>query len=247
MFLQIDNKDRESSSRSESDFLIDLNVCKSAHKGVSQIRFKSMTYSYTFYQINSRNSRFTVEYSNASTKVINILGLLTAGNISVSQMTANIKAQMDVNTSGQVFTVSVNTSTAKLTITASAGAFTITPIDRAGDVLGANAQTSPPSITYESPMGINLTPVRYMYINTNMQSRTGNYDSTSKSLNRVFAKIPITGSYFSNIHYEPSQVDYKHINEIPSMLEINITDSYGDTVNFNGVPFHIEFEIGIGR
>lgn len=244
MFIQIDSKDREPSSVSESDMQINMSACRALYRGEGLIRFKSCTFSYSFHQINQKNNTFIARFSNATFKTINILGTLTSGNLSATNMTANIKAQMDVNSAGQIFTVSVSQLTGKLNISANVGNFIIETIDNdCGEVIGQLKNTSSTSAnTYEGKFVVNLTPVKHLYISTNFSTKTGNFDSLNQSMNSIFCKVPVVTAYFSNIHYEESQSEFRHIGELPSMLKIRVTDNKGQIVDFNGVPYQIEFE-----
>jgi hypothetical protein len=245
MFFQIDSKYKTADSVSDTDFNVDLETVRRVFRGDGMIRLKSFTYSYTFYQITPKNNTFTVAFNNGSTRSVNILGVGgSSGNISGAQLSANIVAQMNVNTAGQTFTAVVSNTTGRLTITASLGVFSITSgNDKTHEVLGMDADTTlPPAASITLPYVVNLTPIRYLLLHTNFPTKSGNYDNFSNKTNNVFAKIPVNSSFFSNVHYEAPDSEFRHINEVLPKVNIKITDGEYNQIDFNKINFQIEFE-----
>lgn len=233
MFIEIDNRDRDNGS--SSNFSVDLKNIKNVFRGVGKIRFSSMTYTYSFYQITENNNKFVVEFGNLTSKTIN----LPVGNPSASVITASMTSQMNINTNSQTFTVTIDSTTGKLNIT-SAQNFSITAGSSA-DILGM-VGTSATATSYTSVYPVNLTHIKYFYVHTNFKTKSGCYDSKSKNMNSVFVKIPCVGAFFSNQHYEINESEWRHINELPDVLDIRITDKDNNVIDFNNNHFNLAFE-----
>jgi hypothetical protein len=247
MKIHINSEDRADNETAE-DFNINLSSINGRRTGVQTFMIGSVQLPLTFYQIrNNYNNSFTFTFDNGSSKTVYVggtIGNTTEGSPSASIMATNIQGQININTSSQVFSVSVNTSTGRLTITKTSGAnvFSIT-FNRdpyTYKVLGMtnNVQNSSVSGVIEGTNVVNMTMTDSIYIKSNVNYTNGDdWDSFNKSSNNYICKIPITQqgvSAFSNLYYTNEDLEERTIDRLTGHLNFQLVYHDGSRVNLNG-------------
>lgn len=252
MKIHINSEDRASNEIPER-FSINLGSIGN-HRSDHQIAVTSVQIPLSFYQLRKGyNNEFRMTFSDLSTKSI-FLGNIPQvngyngndkydGNPSATVMGANIVSQLNVNTSGQIFSYSVNTNTGRFTIkTSVSSTFSITKIDPyVFSVMGFDDAASSYSTSngiLESPRGVNMTPFDCLYIKSSIDSSNdGDYDSRTKGQTNIIAKVPCTIqniTMFSNLLYEPTVPIYKRIAHLNGSYKFELIYQTGETVNLNG-------------
>lgn len=240
------------SSGSNSDFFVNLNTLQktSLREGVL-IGIKNIEIPNTMYNIvPGQNGTMTATFSDASTKKV-YLGSSTApykGSPSSAGLSALLLAQLNVNTSGQTFTMTLDANTAKYTIT-STQAWTLTFDDLdAGRILGANTGTTSVSgliaTPFTFPNVVNLSVNKYFFLNTDITLNSGgNWDNYANGNRSTLCKIPINVGNFGNIFYEPNNVAYHACAKIGNEVRFYLTDQKNRPVDLNNVPFSFTLDI----
>ncbi len=251
VMLFIDSAHRNNGTSSE--FSMDLSHMSNSvfRNQPTEVYFVRCSVPYSFYNIRPNvNNQFTVTYSNSSTEVIYLSGSPTAsGNIPIATILANLKAQMDTNTSSQTFTITISTITGKVTFISNAGQFTLSNFDLSQEILGFAKNTSYTSVTQilTSPYVGNENYERNIQIRTNLQFDSNDYDSfTGSQSTSILTTIPVTGALvtkFSNIYYEEINPNRKIVNVVPHKLNIRLTYSDGSIVDLNGKDWSFQIMI----
>lgn len=233
------------------DFSLPIIVGNSV--GIANSHFlavQQVTLPLTFYQVrNSVNSRFTFTFSNGSTKVVYVYidnssdQPMYEGNPSISSIINSIQTQINVNSSGQVFTVTVSTTTGKITFKSNTGGYSIDfnldPFTK--KVLGFLNSSYSSSVTgyLTSDATVCVTPVDSIYVKSNIQfTNGGDFDSKSLSISNVLCKISTIRqdvTAFGNLLYEPKFADFRQVNKLND--DVKFTLYYGDSntpVSLNG-------------
>ncbi len=256
MKIHINSEDRKNNEISER-FSIDLRNIGSRRVREHQIAVTSVQIPLTFYQIRQGyNCEFEFRFSDNSTKRIYIGNIPQVGgyqaankydgNPNATVMANNIQSQININTSGQVFTVSINSTTGRLTIrTAASSVFAMTTIDpEIFNVLGFDKSVS----TYNTINGIlegskciNLTPVDCIYIKSSFDFQDdSDFDSKVSGQTNILCKIPTTIhniSMFANLLYEPTVPIYKRVSPVNGNHKFELVYPSGELVGLNNADW----------
>jgi hypothetical protein len=258
MLIHINSEHRQENETPEN-FTLPINV-SNKFDGEHYLSIESVQIPLSFYQVRENyNNQFNVQFSNGSTKAIypfidNTTGVnIYSGNPTATQICSNIQAQMNINSSGQTFTVTVNPQTAKILFKYVTGANVFT-VDfqtysatnpETSKLLGFvknSVNTSNASGVVVAPYVINVTPIDSIFIKSNISFKNGgDYESKNKNHSSIIAKIPVTrqdASSFSNLYWNPSYLSPRKVNKLNTTYNFELI--YGDSytpVNLNGLDW----------
>ena len=247
MIININSQDRQSGTNEE--FAIDFGVLAQHHaKNGGRISMKTAEIPYSWYTMrNGVNNTFTYTDSNSAVKTI-YLGSLTGtneGSPSASVIIANLTTQLNVNTDSAVWTINIDSTTGKFFFSATkAWTFTFDPALETNDVLGfsTGVTTGVASTVFYPPHVANLAPNKYVYIRTNIPINSGHdFDSYSKNVSDIIAKIQINVNPYSNIYFE-EKIMVPRICPTLHQCNFRLTDHKNRTLNLNGVPWSFSLQ-----
>ena len=150
---------------------------------------------------------------------------------------------MFLNLLGSSFSMSLNASTGKYTLS-STSTYTILPTTTCYKILGLEKKKTyvvSSSLTFPYPcnfLGINRIKIKSGCFKTN------NLDSNSHGHSNLLATIPVNVSQYSLINYI-NHTDFKNIitNSDINMIDITITDEEDNVLNFNGIDVYLTIQI----
>ena len=183
----------------------------------------------SYYTINENNNFFVL--STGSYTLIN-------GNYNATSFKT-----MFLNLLGSSFSMSLNASTGKYTLSRTSF-FTILSSTTCYKILGLEKNktyTVTSSLTFPYPcnfLGVNRIKIKSGCFKTN------NLDSNSNGHSDLLATIPVNVSQYSLINYV-NHTNFKNIivNEDLNMIDITITDEEDNILNFNGIDIHLTIQI----
>lgn len=249
MLISLNSEDRVGGTNEEPVF--DLTPLGSHHtRGSGTLSVRAVTLPYTFYTVEQgTNNSFTYLDSNGVSKLIYVNGSASSGSPSATQMVTNIQAQLNINTDGAVWTVSINQVTAKLTFTSTKlSTFQFgSPADpETYKVLGFDSATSAVFLA-NTPRTfnnlINLSPHQFVFVRCNLPIQTGHdFDSYTQNIGDAIAKVEITGNPFTNIYYEPKNLEIRMIMSLSGQFTFRLTNRKNKVLNLNGIPWSITLD-----
>jgi len=251
MLFHIESQNR-SANETATDFSVNIQaLMQHIAKGEGTVAFRDLSVPYTWYNIvDGYNNKFQVTFSDASTKIITI----GVGNPSISTIIANIQAQMNVNTSGQVFAWSVSTTTGKISISVTAGSYTMAFGTNADPfvwrLLGA---ASASNVTWSSGLGIYTFPnvvavERYknLYLHVHgLGLYSHDFENFTNRASSIITKIPVVGpsvSFFGWIYFNPGRPSYRYSSALEPNLKIRLCDGAGIPIDLNGQDWTVTLE-----
>ena len=188
-----------------------------------------LKYQCSYYTINENNNLFILSSGSYT---------LTNGNYNATSFKT-----MFLNLIGSSFSMSLDVSTGKYTLT-KIGGFTILPSTTCYKILGLQKSTtyiSSGSLTFPYPcnfLGVNRIKIKSGCFKTN------NLDSNSNGHSELLATIPVNVSQYSLINYI-NYTNFKNIihNKDINMIDITITDEEDNILNFNGIDIFLTIQI----
>lgn len=258
MLLHINSEDRADNETAER-FAVNFGNIGNDRNNEHFLAVESVQIPLSFYQVRELyNNQFNVQFSNGSTKAVypfvdNSTGVnVYSGNPTATQICSNIQAQMNINSSGQTFTVTVNPQTAKILFKYATGANVFT-LDFAtydstnpetAKLLGFvrnSVNTSNASGIVVAPNMVNVTPIDSIFIKSSISFKNGSdFDSKTGGQNQIIAKIPVIRQdcvAFSNLYYNPSNIQLRPVNKIVGSHTFELVYPNGTRVNLNGVDW----------
>lgn len=244
--LLIDSKNRIDASSTTSNFTIDLSKLDNKfYRNRVELYFVRCVIPYSFYNIrNGVNDEFTITYGNATTKTIFLTGTTRVeGNYGINDMLALAKTQMDINSAGQTFTLTLSPITGRITVTASTGTFSLTFANtESNKILGFEKGTYASTLTsLVAPYVANRFYERNIQIKTTFNYDVSDYETGKNSgSTKLLSTVPVSGQTiqpFGNIYYEELQPNKKIINSMPNNLTVELTYTDGSRVDLNGLDW----------
>lgn len=130
-------------------------------KRIAQMKVLQAEIPFSFYVINTDNNTFTLAEPASATVTIPV------GNYTSATLPSALGTAMSTaSPGGRTYTVTYSATTQKLTITASAGTFSITCNAQLQLILGMNATSSSSGATLVSPNAVQITGPNYLYLNS---------------------------------------------------------------------------------
>ena len=183
----------------------------------------------SYYTINENNNLFILSTGSYT---------LTNGNYNATSFKS-----MFLNLLGASFSMSLDSSTGKYTLTCSSG-YTILSTTTCYKILGLVKNTSyvvSSSLTFPYPcnfLGINRIKIKSSCFKTN------NLDSNSNGHSDLLATIPVNTSQYGLINYI-NYTAFKNIiiNKDINLVDITISDEEDNIINFNGIDVYLTLQI----
>jgi hypothetical protein len=226
-YFYIQSKDRLPGETSS-----DFRVINQTFGNCSAFELSLVQIPYTFYPINSNNNTLIFN-PNASG---NVTAVIPQGSYTATSFISALQTAMNAVSGGPTYTAAISLTTGQLTITQGTGNFvivnsksTIYPIIGYSnvDTSSANAQTS--------PYPVNLSGTDYIDINSTELTKhdTRSLDTNYQSGRKVI-RIPIKDyQWGQTIQYKPRFHMMNHKPETGDLIDIQLQDMYGYTVNLN--------------
>ncbi len=200
---------------------------------------------FSYYVINNENNQFTLAEPATATVTIPV------GNYSSTTLPTVLGSAMTaVSPGARTYTVTYNTTSQKLLITASAGTFSISVNSQLQLILGMAPINASSGTTLVAPNVAQITGPNYLYLNsdtlgpsfqTYLPSTAPNF---SPSKGPQLARIPVNTNPGDIIYYnDPAPEKWF---DTQNLLQLNTLELYftlGNTtqkVRFNGQPFSIK-------
>ena len=183
----------------------------------------------SYYTINENNNLFILSSGSYT---------LTNGNYNATSFKT-----MFLNLIGSSFSMSLDVSTGKYTLT-KIGGFTILPSTTCYKILGLQKSItyiSSGSLTFPYPcnfLGVNRIKIKSGCFKTN------NLDSNSNGHSELLSAIPVNASQYGLVNYI-NYTNFKNIfhNKDINMIDITITDEEDNILNFNGIDIFLTIQI----
>lgn len=215
----------------------------SSHNAVIEFPSYTFTGSYelveafvpiSYYNVNSRNNVIRL-FDNGSAKTATI----TAGFYTSSTLTAAVKTALDAASGGfQTYTVSIDSTTMKLTVTAGAAfqfLFGTVSTSSAASVLGFSDSDTSAATSQTSDNIINLNPV--LSFNINIE---GEGDILTAAGNQQTFTVAITGNSQSYVQYTPDPGAISVTFRTPKKtLRVKVQDDNGQLLDLNGADYYV--------
>jgi len=218
----------DAGSRDEPTFFLDKNV-----RDIRQVRIDGVEFpnSYFVFNSNTNQVKFTESGQSEATATI------TAGNYTSTSMTSELKSALEAASPGTLtYTVSLDSSTLKLTISPSAGTLIINGDDStAGEFIGFTT-TNSTAASVTGNQTINLSGPNYLLLHSNLASMYNrSFYLDGKSANDVVARIPIHANSSEVVFYDASSRPYHQVNHGDlSQVSYYLTDEVGRRMALNG-------------
>ena len=232
--LSIDSTDRGVDSTSPEDGIYHLN--DSHLHQVKSIRFKSLTFANTMYNINAYNNTLNYELVGVP-KTVNIpVGSYTVATLVIAFNLAQADIVVANNATTNVFAFTSGSNT-KILATSTIGR-----------VLGVTTDTVN-GLAYNGNQIYNLTYTYMIHVLSNALARSDNLISSNRKKWPVICSIPMDKGYSFLVHHEEKagvdtadfSVHNGHVNL--SSIDIKIVDDDYRVIDLNGSRFVIQFLI----
>lgn len=193
---------------------------------------------YSFYNVDSRNNKVTIDTANDGTATI----ILPEQNYDVDSLKKNLNnllvAANILNT-----TVDFDKNTNKFTFTNTNGGLKITSTTMTRELgLVPNQINGPYTASLTSSNACNLSGTSSVYVNLNNVSIT-NLDSRG-DLNGVLAKLNVNVAPSEFIFYQQTENQYYVTSDRQiNFFSISLTDDNNELLNLNGVDFSVSITI----
>ena len=236
----ISSSNRTSSSASSTNFtIIPTNQIEPLMK---KLLVRRVTIPYTVYTINSNNNKLYWVDSDSSAKTSTI----TSGNYDENTLAAAIASQMNIDkTSVDIYTCTVNSTTAKFTITNNTNNFQLTTTSTSSaiwKVLGYTTSSNKTgSTSYTGTNVYNLQPLMVIYICSNLAD--GNNARVQAGDFPILCAIPISANFGNIVTYINDFGDEIPLNNTKSMFTFQLYDDNLNLIDLNGQDWTIEFAV----
>jgi hypothetical protein len=214
--------------------------------GINRIHLKTSIIPNTQYNINTKNNKLYLTFPDQGGPYAEV----PVGQYTINTFITALEDALDAVSAPNIFTVSIDPLTYKITITKTGGDFTI--LEKKNNpmylVIGQGLEKT-------STLGVlicdniyNLSGLRHVYVESFTLGKQLLTGSISKY--PIIADIPISvpfGSFQNDIYSEETLnvVYYKGFKNI-SNFELKLVDELGGLLELNGAPFVLVFEIHSG-
>lgn len=214
-------------------------------KNIAKMKILEAEIPFSFYVVNSSNNTFTLLEPASATVTIPV------GNYtSLTLPTALGSALTSASPGGRTYTVTYSSTTLKLTITASAGTFTLVVNTDLQLFLGLDATSASSGTTLVAPDVAQITGPNYLYLNSDtLGSLFSTYlPSTAPnfpvSKGPQLARIPINNNPGDVLYYvDPAPEKWFDTQNLNQLQIFDLYCTLGNTnrrVQFNGQPFSVK-------
>lgn len=235
----ISSRDRDANSLSTTNFKVYLTV--PIDRKFTQGSVRKVTIPYTIYTINSNNNKLYWVDSDATV----ITTTITNGNYDQNTLAAAIAAQMNIDKhSANTYTCTVNSTTAKITITNNTSNFQLTTTNTTSaiwDTIGFTTSSDKTgSTSYTGTNVYNLQPTSMFYICSTL---SGSNDSLILSGDfPVINSIPVSANFGDIVTYTADTDDTFNINNTNTILQFELRDEKYNIIDLNGLNWSLEID-----
>ena len=224
--LFLDSNNATQIGETPSDLIFSLNFNTGNNMSNYALSIQSVTFPNAVYPITDDNNKVYFKEDGGGT----LTATLSNQNYTGSQFAIELATQLDAESLasglGRTYTVSFNSNTDKLTISAGDLPNTIQFVSGLNDVnLEAGFDPNQSALNqYVGAYPINLSGSAYVDVQADIS--TQNYSSNGKS--NILERIPIDSNYGSIIIYQNTTDDYIRLNESSiSTIEIRLLNDKG--------------------
>lgn len=202
------------------------------------LKLVKAVFSTSYYTINPYNNSILFQEDVGSV----VSATITPGNYSKAQFETEVKAQLEAESPNtRTYTVSISTTTGKITITGSTGTFEIKSCSALA-LLGFDNATSQ-AVTQVGSNVVNLAgpcciQLRSSALGSSMRFGSNIYNQSQN--NNVLATVPIQNGSFQVQTHQP-ETRFHDVEQQLTVIDYYFTDDEGREIGFNGVPTHVTF------
>ncbi|MBK9285066.1 MAG: hypothetical protein IPM51_12235 [Sphingobacteriaceae bacterium] len=221
----------DASGNSDTDFNVTLNA-GFPHR-LDQIALDTFVMTATYYNVTSSNNTFVFQEDVGGA----VTATLTVGNYTIADMITSLKSAMEaVSPNVRTYTITTNASTNKLTITGSAGTFSVLTTGGLNLMLGFSRSTaSGQNLANTGTRIYNLARYGFLTLKCTI-CKADTYNTITGNKQDIIAYIPIAEASFGEIYtYRPNE--YSWIDVSPdriSRIEFLLTDDQNNVIDING-------------
>ena len=243
--ILINSKDRNFGNVENAYFARNLNL-----SGFDGFSVKAITFLNNIYPINSYNNSLQTVYGATPETLQNTI---TPGNYTASQLASALQTELNFQSNANgyttTYTVVYNSTTGKITITATAGQNLESATGTLAPLLGFNATTTNLSNVYVGSDPVNITYSNAMSITSSELTKFNHPNIRTDGMVANFIyNVPIGTMIFgANVYWESKA---QHINIIPwdksqiiNNFDINLYDDYGRLVPMNNSNYTMELNL----
>ncbi len=226
--LAFSSDEYDSGSRNEPTFYLDKNI-----RHIQQVRIDGVEFPNSYYVFNSQTNsiKFTENGEAEATATI------TPGNYTSTTILTEIKAALEaVSPDSRTYTVTLDTSTLKITIAVSSGTVIINgATSTAGEFIGFTVANST-AASVEGNQVLNLSGPNYLILRSNLSALYNrSFYVDGKSANNAVCRVPVHSNSSEVVFYDASTRPYHQcvsgdINDVSFYL----TDEANRRIDLNG-------------
>jgi hypothetical protein len=228
--LHLSSADRTLASASSSDFTINLN---STMQNIRKIKIMSVEMPTAFYPINSTNNIFRIQ---TAVGTVTHTATVAPGYYSLSDFVSTFQAALNGATPsvGGTFTVSISSTTYKLTITHSA-----TPFRIGNGTINYNTgfvQNTTDALVQPASGIITISTPDNIFITSNVLSKCINQSYVSGSNEKIIHKV-VANTAFGDVIYDKGTYETTYTYPAGyslSAIDIQLKYKNGTLVDMNG-------------
>lgn len=221
----------DSFGTSDSDFYVPLNG--TFREEFSQMALVNCVMTATYYNVDSSNNTFNFQEDSGSA----VSATLTAGNYTITDMLSSLKTAMEaVSPNTRTYTLTVSGITNLLTITGSAGTFSVLTTGGLNLMLGFSRSTA--SGQHLANTGTRIYNLcRYGFLNLTCSVTKGDtFNTIVGNRQDILSYIPVSEASFGDVwSFRPQSLNWIDV-KAPSVdrLEIKLVDDSNNVVDLNG-------------
>lgn len=234
----INSKDKNNLTDPLNNFIIDSpNIYN-----IKAFSVKKVAFTKNYYNVQSQNSSFIVNY-NGGGNVVKTIPTSNYDGVSLATALDTLLKTVDAS-----FAVSYNTTTSKLTITATNNfVLDFTDYARTGYLLGfpASATTSTNSLVATYPINLEFTQTLNICSSALLEYGYSSHSSgrkISNILKKVYVNNVIDFGNITIVYDHPRLIPYHPNKQIPN-IDIQIKDEYGELLDMNGAHIGIQLDL----
>lgn len=228
-YVTINSFDRPNGT--DTNFYVTLNGTFTEQ--FSQIALVDFICTNSFYNVDSTNNTLIFQENSGGV----VTATITPGNYALSTMITALQTAMNaVSVNGYTYTITADPITNFITITASAGTFSIKNTGTLNLMLGFSRSTSTSQNNANTGTRIyNLSRYGFLHLICSC-SRGDTFNTTTGNRQGILAYIPICESQFGDVYsFRPQPFTWRDI-AYPQVdqIQLQLTDDQGNVVDLNG-------------
>lgn len=216
----------------DTDFYVTLNG--TFREEFDQVGLVNCIMTNSFYNVDSTNNTFDFEEDAGG----DVSATITAGNYSLGDMLTALKTAMEaVSPNTRTYTLTSSTITGKITITGSAGTFSVLTTGGLNLMLGFSRSTATgQNLANTAPRIYNFS--RYSFLNLQCSAcKSDTFNTINGGRQNILSFIPVTESSNGDIlSFRPNDINWVDISDRTStdQIAIRLTDDNNNIIDLNG-------------